>query len=136
MSNALKEAVLSYKKEIDQNVGDSFVDNATNSVDNIDAAIDSDSEELIIEDVTFKVQIAASSRDLEPKSYNFKGLSELSKEKVGQLYKYFYGSTSDYHKAKQLQEEARLKGYNSSFVVAYKDGKQIDISEALKTATN
>ncbi|WP_299367124.1 N-acetylmuramoyl-L-alanine amidase [Winogradskyella sp.] len=131
MANALKDAILSYKKEIDQNVGGNIlVSEETN--DNVLQ----ENIPLIYEDITFKVQIAASSRNLEPKSYNFMGLSELSKEKVGQLYKYFYGSTSDYNKAKQLQEEARIKGYTTSFIVAYKDGKQVDISEALKTTTN
>ena len=92
---------------------------------------------MVYEGITFKVQIAASSKDLETKSYNFNGLSDISKLKVGKLYKYFYGSTSDYNKVKQLQEEAKSKGYTSSFVVAYnKKGEQIELDEALKSATN
>lgn len=130
MANAIKDAIISYKKEIDQNVGTQILGIDTETVEALEDI------PLIYEDITFKVQIAASSRDLEPKSYNFKGLSDLSKEKVGKLYKYFYGSTSDFNKAKRLQEEAKTKGYSSSFVVAFKDGKQIDVSEALKSATN
>ncbi|MBV7268321.1 N-acetylmuramoyl-L-alanine amidase family protein [Winogradskyella luteola] len=123
MAKAIKDAILSYKKELDQNVGSNItgVDSEiTETLENIP---------LIYEDVTFKVQIAASSRDLEPKPYNFKGLSNLSKEKVGQLYKYYYGSTSNLEKARRLQDEAKQKGYTTSFVVGYKDGKQIDISK-------
>ncbi|WP_299522417.1 N-acetylmuramoyl-L-alanine amidase [Winogradskyella sp.] len=123
MATALKEAILSYKKEIDQNVGSNIL---------VSEGEDEETPEaipLVYENITFKVQIAASSRNLEPKSYNFKGLSELSKEKVGQLYKYYYGNTSDLNEARQLQAEAKQKGYATSFVVAYKDGKRIDISE-------
>ncbi|PWH81943.1 N-acetylmuramoyl-L-alanine amidase [Algibacter marinivivus] len=87
-------------------------------------------------DVVFKVQIAASSKALETKSYNFKGLKTISRVKEGSLYKYFYGSTSDYEVTKQLEEEARSKGYNSSFIVAFKDGKKIALIDALKSTSN
>ena len=55
----------------------------------------SDSE--VYPDITFKVQIAASTRKLETKSYNFKGLSDISREQINGIYKYYYGSTSNYN---------------------------------------
>ncbi|NNE32074.1 MAG: N-acetylmuramoyl-L-alanine amidase [Winogradskyella sp.] len=130
MATAIKDAILSYKKEIDLNVGSSLL--------NVNPKVEEVLEDipLVYEDITFKIQIAASSRNLEPKPYNFNGLTNLSKEKVGSLYKYYFGSTSDFNKAKQLQAEAKAKGYTSSFVVAYKDGKQIDVSKALKSTAN
>ena len=123
MATAIKDAILSYKNEIDQNVG--------NQITGVDNDISESQEEQTqnTEDITYKVQIAASSRDLEPKSYNFKGLTNLSKEKVGSLYKYYYGNTSDVEEAKLLQEEAKSKGYTSSFIVGFKDGKKINISK-------
>ena len=123
MATAIKDAILSYKNEIDQNVG--------NQITGVDNDISESQEEQTenTEDIKYKVQIAASSRDLEPKSYNFKGLTNLSKEKVGSLYKYYYGNTSDVEEAKLLQEEAKSKGYASSFIVGFKDGKKIDISK-------
>ncbi|MDY2588275.1 N-acetylmuramoyl-L-alanine amidase family protein [Winogradskyella aquimaris] len=133
MAKAIKDAILAYKEEIDQNVGKSIMGIEKVDDDTVEVL---ETMPLIYEDVTFKVQIAASSRDLAAKPYNFKGLSDISKAKVGKLYKYFYGSTSDYNKVKQLQEEAKSKGYTSSFVVAYKNGEQIDVAEALKSATN
>jgi len=134
MAKAIKDAILSYKTEIDQNVGSSIL-----GTEKLDTETVETLENLPLEykDITFKVQIAASSKDLEPKPYNFNGLSDISKLKVGKLYKYFYGSTSDYNKVKQLQEEAKTKGYTTSFVVAYnKKGEQIELEEALKSATN
>ncbi|WP_413512262.1 N-acetylmuramoyl-L-alanine amidase family protein [Myroides odoratus] len=82
--------------------------------------------------VVFKIQIAASTRVLELKPKNFKGLSNLSMEKGAKVNKYFYGQTSDYTEAKKLLEEAKAKGHSSSFIVAYKDGKSISVDEALK----
>jgi N-acetylmuramoyl-L-alanine amidase len=90
----------------------------------------------IYPDVTFKVQIAASTRKLETKSYNFKGLNEISRIKTDTVYKYFYGATSDYSKIKKQKDEAYKKGYNTSFIVAFKNGVAITLAEALKTTSN
>lgn len=134
MATAIKDAIVDYKKEIDQNVGSSILNTEKLDTETVETL---ENLPLVYEDITFKVQIAASSKDLEPKSYNFKGLSEISKLKVGKLYKYFHGSTSDYNKVKQLQEYAKSKGYTTSFVVAFnKNGEQIHLEEALKSATN
>ena len=130
MANAIKAAILDYKKEIDQNVGSNIVSEA---LDNI---VEDFEEPMLVKDVIFKVQIAASSKDLAPKSYNFNGLEAITKNKVGNLYKYYYGETSDYNKILKLQQDAKAKGYKSCFLVAYKDGKQIAVSEALQDASN
>jgi N-acetylmuramoyl-L-alanine amidase len=130
IATAIKDAILAYKKELDQNVGSNIL-----GIEEENTVVEVE-EPKIIKDVTFKVQIAASSRDLEPKSYNFNGLSEISKTKVGGLYKYYYGVTSDYNKAQKMQGEANQKGYTSCFVVAYKNGEQISVSEALKDGSN
>lgn len=126
MSTAIKDAILLYKRNLDQNVGE-FV-----QINN-DSKVQS---EFIYDDITFKVQIAASSRKLETKPYNFKGLQNISREVSGSVFKYFYGSTSNYNKIKVLQSEAKEKGFNSCFIVPYKNGKRISLTEALKTPVN
>ncbi|WP_425077511.1 N-acetylmuramoyl-L-alanine amidase family protein [Psychroserpens sp. S379A] len=131
MASSIIEAILEYKKSLDQNVGENIYNDSASNADDL-----SNEKELIYQNITFKVQIAASSRDLEPKSYNFNGLSEISKEKVGTLYKYYYGNTSDLNKIRRLETVAKQKGYTTGFVVAFKDGVQINLSEALKTSTN
>ncbi len=93
-------------------------------------------DELIYNDITFKVQIAASSKKLETKPYNFKGLNNISIEKTGSVYKYFYGATSNYNEIQKLKAEAKEKGFKSSFVAAYKNEKRIALSTALKTPAN
>lgn len=82
--------------------------------------------------VVFKVQIAASGTDLELRPSNFNGLSPVSKNFDGKRYKYFYGETNDYNKARAFAEEAKAKGYPSAFLVAFDNGKSITVQEALK----
>ena len=83
--------------------------------------------------VVFKVQISASSKVLDLKPANFKGLNNISKDSSSDVIKYFYGATADYAQARgELLEEAKAKGYTSAFVVAFKDGKKITVQEALK----
>lgn len=130
MASSIIEAILDYKENLDQNVGENiYTENTSTDSEN-------SVEEAIYEGVVFKVQIAASSRNLEAKSYNFKGLSEISKLKVGKLYKYYFGNTSDLNEIRRLETLAKEKGYTTSFVVAFKDGEQINLSEALKTSSN
>lgn len=85
----------------------------------------------IVEGVDFMVQIAASSKKIATKAYNFNGLSTIYREKEGKIYRYFYGKTSDYEKVKRLRNEAANKGYKDAYIVAYKKGKKISVSEAL-----
>ncbi|TBN06831.1 N-acetylmuramoyl-L-alanine amidase [Hyunsoonleella flava] len=125
MANSITDAVLKYKKSIDQNTV-----NVVNDTELVEE------QEMKFDGVTFKVQIAASSRALEPKPYNFKGLNDISRISQGNLYKYFYGNTSDYNKAKSLVKEAKAKGYATSFVVAFKDGNKVPLANVLKTTSN
>jgi N-acetylmuramoyl-L-alanine amidase len=90
----------------------------------------------VFPEITFKVQIAASSRKLRTKPYNFNGLDQISRNKVDKIFKYYYGSTSDYDKIKKQKDEATQKGFDTSFIVAYKNGEQIALEEALKTSSN
>ena len=82
--------------------------------------------------IVFKVQISASGTKLETTPSNFKGLNSISAEQSGKLYKYFYGIENSYDEAKLRLSEAKDKGYKSAFLVAYKDGVKISLSEAIK----
>jgi N-acetylmuramoyl-L-alanine amidase len=82
-------------------------------------------------EILFKVQIAASSKKLETKSYNFKGLDQISRSKDGTLYRYYYGETSEYTQAQRLQSEARASGYDQAYIVAFKENERVSLSEVL-----
>ncbi len=80
----------------------------------------------------FKVQLSASSKKLDLKPSNFKGLKNVSSMYENKIYKYTYGETSDYDNAKKLLQEAKEKGFSTAFLIAFKDGKSINIKEAIK----
>lgn len=82
--------------------------------------------------IEFKTQIASSRRKISTKSYNFKGLRNVQRVKVGKYYKYYYGITKDYKEAVKSQKMARRKGYTSAFITAFKNGEKISVKEALK----
>ena len=82
--------------------------------------------------VNFKVQIMASAKDLDLKPQNFKGLGRISKEPYKNLYRYMYGVTNSYKEAEMLKSNADIKGYTSSYIVAYKEGVRIPLTEDLK----
>lgn len=82
--------------------------------------------------IVFKVQISASSTKIDTVPSNFNGLQSISLEQQGKLFKYFYGAENKYDEAKINLEEAKKKGYTSAFIVAYKDGLKISISDAIK----
>jgi N-acetylmuramoyl-L-alanine amidase len=86
----------------------------------------------IFNGITFKVQLSASSKKIAAKSYNFKGLKSISREKAGSIYRYFYGKTSDYEEIKRRKKEAIRKGYTDCYIVAYKKGKKVSLPEVLK----
>lgn len=86
----------------------------------------------VASDISFKVQLMASSKVVPLTAENFKGLNTLSKEPYKNLFRYLYGETSSYLKAKMLKQVADAKGYTTSYIVAYKAGERIPLTEALK----
>jgi N-acetylmuramoyl-L-alanine amidase len=131
MSSEIKNAILDYKHLLDQNIGENILNEEKPA-----ELITNNEPALIYNNIVFKVQIAASSRKLAPKAYNFKGLDNISRMQEAKFYKYFYGYTSDYNEIRRLQNEAKQKGYGTCFIVAYKDGNKIELSEAIKTSAN
>jgi len=85
-----------------------------------------------VSEIIFKVQIGSSTWDLDLKPSNFKGLKNLSKEESNGVFKYFYASETSIDEANKAKANAIEKGFDSCFLVAFKDGKKIPISQAIK----
>ena len=85
--------------------------------------------------IVFKVQLLASSKSIPLKPGNFKGLDKLSSEPYKTMYRYLYGNTSSYEEAEKLKAEANARGYTTSYIVAYQNGKRISVKEALNSAS-
>lgn len=111
MANAISKAIINYKNQIQLKVNSAEIFADKNPVD--------------ILKLTYKIQIAASKNNLPLKKYNFNGLSDLSKVKENGLFKYFYGSTTSFNEAKKLMKIAKKKGYNSAFIVSFKNGLKV-----------
>ena len=123
MADAIAKAIINYRN--DRNA--SFQNNKILSESNSE-----NSNKKLKVELKFKVQIAAGSKKLNLRSYNFNGLENITRSKSGNLYRYYYGETNNYKKASMLLNEAKLKGFKNSFIVAFDGEKKISISEALQ----
>jgi N-acetylmuramoyl-L-alanine amidase len=121
VSKSISDAILSYKSILNPDI------------DILETPI---STPLETANIIFKVQIAASSKKLALKPYNFNGLDELSRKKKGKIWRYFYGETKDYNQAVVMKDMVVSRGYTTAFVVAYLNGDRISIENAIKTKNN
>ncbi len=79
----------------------------------------------------FKIQILQGSYKLPSNDRQFKELTGVERMEDGGKWKYFYGSNTDYNTVNRLRREI-LGKFPGAFIVAYKDGKQMDVNEAIK----
>lgn len=121
VSKSISDAILSYKSILNPDI------------DILETPISTPLETV---NIIFKVQIAASSKKLALKPYNFNGLDELSRKKKGKIWRYFYGETKDYNQAVIMKDMVVSRGYTTAFVVAYLNGDRISIENAIKTKNN
>ena len=81
--------------------------------------------------VKFQVQILTSSKPLNKKSSEFKGLDKVDEYISGSVYKYLAGSTPNFQEAKDMQKILREMGFKDAFIVAFENGKKLDLNEAI-----
>ncbi|MDG1226670.1 MAG: N-acetylmuramoyl-L-alanine amidase [Polaribacter sp.] len=115
MGNAIVEAVLNYFENLKLNT--------------VTAPLPENKE---LTNIEYKVQIASGKNSISTKSYNFKGLKQVQRTRIGKLYKYYYGNTSNYSQVKKSLKIARSKGYKSAFVVSFLNGEKISVKKAIK----
>ncbi len=85
--------------------------------------------------IHFSVQFLSSPKKVSLNSKKMKGLKNVKEYKIGEMYKYTYGSEKTLDNIKKIQTEVRKK-FPDAFAVAFKNGKKISISEALKEIKN
>ena len=124
MSNAIAKAIINYKNIREAGVQELVSYEVSQEIKPV--------KKNAFSNITFKVQIAASKRNLKIKPYNFKGLRQISKSKKASLYRYFYEKTTNYKDAQRFLKEVKKKGYSNAFIVAFNGDKKITISEALR----
>lgn len=135
MAATISKAILNYKDQLAASVSTKAIDQKVSEEVNIPTAAVKDEKQTSPvnsgKNIVFKVQIAASSRSLELTKANFKGLRGVSVLKGDKLYRYFYGQANQYKAAKRLKQKAIKAGYEHAFIVAFKDGIKIKISDAI-----
>ena len=136
MAATISKAILNYKDQLAASVSTTAVDQKVSEEVNIPTEAVKDEKQTSPVNsgkrgIVFKVQIAASSRSLELTKANFKGLRGVSVLKGDKLYRYFYGQANQYKAVKRLKQKAIKAGYEHAFIVAFKDGIKIKISDAI-----
>ncbi|MBP7514933.1 MAG: N-acetylmuramoyl-L-alanine amidase [Flavobacteriales bacterium] len=84
--------------------------------------------------IRFKVQIATSGKRIDPKPKNFNGMEGVEEMKGSDLWKYTVGDERTLEAARAVQKTCREKGFDSCFIVAFKDGQRIDLQQAVTLA--
>lgn len=77
----------------------------------------------------FKVQFLTSGTRLKKGTAQFKGLNGVDSYKEGALWKYTVGASPDYDSINRLRREVSSK-FPQAFIVAFKDGKRMDLNQA------
>src|SRR5690554_6911741 len=89
----------------------------------VEKAIETTKED-IFEGITFKVQLAATSKKLDPRPNNFKGLKDVERDKEGGLFKFYYGNTLDYNKIQVIKTNDKKKQIHSTYIEVLKKNKK------------
>ena len=107
MSSAISKAIIKYKNDFYRNL------------------VSSEQSDY----VNYKIQISASKRLIDTKSYNFNGLDSIEVLKDGNLYKYLYGNYRSLEEAKKKLKYVKKYGFNSSFVIGLRNNRIISLND-------
>ena len=121
MSNSIADAIIKYKR----NISNTSVELSSNYI------VENNGINTFL-----KIQIASGSKFLPLKSYNFKGLSQLSYSKTGKNYKYYFENTDNYEKAKKYLLKAKKAGFKDAIIVAFNNGRRISIDDFFTINSN
>ena len=125
MGKAIADAIKDYVDHLRLNTVKEEKFNKVNTVINNNKVINNN-------EVEFKIQIASGKNKIETKPYNFKGLKNIEIEEVEGFFKYYYGVTTNYNEAVESLKTAKSAGYDSAFLVAFKNNEKISITESMK----
>ena len=81
--------------------------------------------------IKYQVQILTANKQVPKKSSEFRGLTRVDEIAGNGVYKYFAGSTASYREAKANLQIVKDKGFKDAFIVAFENGKKIDLNQAI-----
>lgn len=131
LANSIFNAFLNYKGDISQ-VKNHVVqkENPTNIKKITNYKND------IVSKPIFKIQILVSDKVLPKNSSQFKGLKPVSYYKENGMIKYTYAEDEDYNKILQIKRKNVDSKFKDAFIIAFKDGKKVNINQAIKEFKN
>lgn len=142
VAQSIADAIVIYKKEFfGEGSNEPVIDKPTPRkiekiaevpLKNEPVIVDYSKEIVDAKGIVFKVQLSVSSKKMALIPANFKGLNDITTSFENNLYKYMYGETANYETAKKLLQDAKSKGFDTAFLIAFKDGKSITIKDAIK----
>ena len=103
ISKSIAQAILKYKSQLEFNIGEQIT-------------TDVPEQNISLNQTVYKIQIAASSRKVKTSPKNFKGLTNITVQKNGEIYRYFYSQTNNFKKAQQLKKEAIDRGFTDAII--------------------
>ena len=83
----------------------------------------------------FKVQIAATSQEIPTNSSVFQGVEGIEMYKENGMVKYTVGASTDFEEISNLRKSLSAK-FPQAFIIAFRDGYKLNISQALKEYRN
>lgn len=79
----------------------------------------------------FKIQFLTSGKPLPKGDKRLKGLKNIDYYKENGIYKYTYGASTDYNQVVR-NKQAIANKFKDAFIIAFKNGKKMDVKEAIK----
>lgn len=79
----------------------------------------------------FKIQIISTSSYIKGGNRQFKGLENVGYYEENGLYKYTYGSSTDYNEIYQLRKNI-IKKFPQAFIVAFKGDVKVNVNDAIR----
>ena len=132
LSSAIYNAFINYKNNAPKNITNK-VQTQQKSSDNIINEKETTEKK---SDLVFKIQILTSDRVLSQNNKQFKGLKPVDYYKENGLIKYTYAEDSDYNNILRIKRRIVDHKFKDAFVIAFKDGKKMNINQAIKEFKN
>ena len=79
----------------------------------------------------FKIQVLTSGSVLKKGDRRLKGLQPVEYYFEGGLYKYTYGSSTDYNEIYQMRKRI-LPKFKDAFIIAFRGDKKINVQQAIE----
>lgn len=124
MAKQIVQAIIKYKKEY---FNETFLEEkplvTEKSKNQNTEQIGSMAENNLNNQGLYRVQLFATSKKRNVNSSDFKGLKNISFTFENNLYKYYYGNTSNADEVKKMCQEAKDSGFSDAFIVTFAEGK-------------